>query len=68
MDPDFELNVKRIIEEFHHRRQLGIREPTVSEERVRKFLTKIGEEIQRTGDLHKDVVDQLLRQTKDGVS
>ena len=45
MDPDFELNEKRIIEEFHHRRQLGIREPTVSEERVRKFLTKIGKEI-----------------------
>ena len=42
------------------------KEPTVPRASVKKFLAKIGEEIQRTGELRKEVVDRLLQQLHNG--
>ena len=36
------------------------REPGIPAEKVKRFLSKIGKEIERSGSLSKDYVDQLL--------
>ena len=41
-------------------------EPTIPRASVKKFLAKIGEEIQRSGELRQEVVDGLLKQLHDG--
>jgi hypothetical protein len=42
------------------------KEPTVPRESVKKFLALVGEEIKRTGELRKEVVDRLLQQLHAG--
>jgi hypothetical protein len=54
------LDDKAIIEEALRRMQSD--EATIPAENVRKFMTKIGAEIQRTGELRKEVLDGLLQQ------
>jgi hypothetical protein len=52
------LNDQAIVEEaLRTMREKG---PTVPAAEVRKFLTKIGEEIDRTGTLTRESVDVLL--------
>jgi hypothetical protein len=58
------LDDKAIIEEALRRMQS--KEPTIPGENVRNFMTRIGEEIQRTGELRKEVLDGLLQQLHDG--
>ena len=58
------LNDRAIIEEAIRRRNAG--GPTIPEADVRKFLAKIGEEIQRAGELSKEVGDRLLAQLHAG--
>jgi hypothetical protein len=58
------LDDKAIIEEALRRLQSD--EPTIPAENVRKFMTKIGEEIQRTGELRKEVLDDMLQKLHDG--
>ena len=58
------LDDKAIIEEALRRMQS--KEPTIPAANVRKFMTRIGEEIQRTGELRKEVLDGLLQQLHDG--
>ncbi len=41
-------------------------EPTIERASVQKFLARIGAEIERTGELRKEVVDRLLQQLHDG--
>jgi hypothetical protein len=52
------LDDKAIIEEALRRMQSDA--ATIPAEDVRKFMTKIGEEIQRTGELRKEVLNGLL--------
>ena len=59
------LNDQAIIEEAVRRMHSG--EPTIPAAKVRLFVSKIGEEIQRTGELHKDAVDRLLQQLHNAV-
>ena len=58
------LNDKAIIEEAL--RRMRSKEPTIPVANVKKFLAKIGEEIERTGGLEKEKVDRLLQQLHDG--
>ena len=58
------LNDKAIIEEALRRMHSG--ESLIPAADVRKFLTRIGEEIQRTGELRQEAVDRLLQQLHDG--
>jgi hypothetical protein len=41
-------------------------EPTVPRASVKNFLTKVGDEIRRTGELRKEFVDSLLKKLHDG--
>jgi hypothetical protein len=59
------LDDKAIIAEALQRMESD--EATIPAENVRKFMAKIGEEIQRTGELRKEVLDGLLQQLHDGV-
>ena len=42
------------------------REPTLPRAAVKRFLGLIGEEIKRTGALHQEYVDGLLKRLHDG--
>jgi hypothetical protein len=55
---------KSIIEEILRRRRLN--EPTIPSETFKKFKAKLGAEIERTGTLTREFVDQLLQQLDDG--
>ena len=58
------LNDKAIIEEAL--RTMRSKEPTFPAAKVKRFLAKIGEEIERTGELRNEVVDGLLQQLHAG--
>jgi hypothetical protein len=40
--------------------------PSIPSQLVKKFLVLIGEEIKQNGEPREEVVDQLLKQLKDG--
>jgi hypothetical protein len=61
---DISLNDKEIVEEILRTRQPGV--PTISEARVRELMSRIGAEIERSGELRKEAVEQLLKQLNDG--
>ena len=46
--------------------RMRAREPGIPAEKVKGLLANIGKEIERTGSVSKDYVDQLLRQLKNG--
>lgn len=57
-------NEQALIDEAMRRRRLN--EPTISSEQMRHFKSLLGEEIERTGELSKGYVDQLLLRLKNG--
>ena len=57
-------NEQTIIAEILRRR--GAATKKVSSEKMKIFKAKLGEEIQRTGSLRQEFVDELLRQLKNG--
>jgi hypothetical protein len=61
---DITLNDQEMIEEALKRMRSA--QATIPEEKVRQFLTRIGVEIQSSGELHKEVVDRLLLQLQNG--
>ena len=64
MNQNIPFDEKAIIERA--RQAMSSDEPTIPQASVKKFLAKIGEEIQRSGELRKEVVDGLLQQLHDG--
>jgi hypothetical protein len=64
MDQNVTFDEKAIIERALE--AMRSQEPTIPRANVKKFLAKIGEEIQRTGQLHQEAVDRLLQQLHDG--
>jgi hypothetical protein len=58
------LNEKTIIDEALRRMRSG--EPTIPAAQVRRFLTLIGEEIQRSGELRQEFIDGLLQKLHQG--
>jgi CHASE3 domain sensor protein len=65
MVQNIKLEDQAVIEEALQRMRSD--ESTIPAEKVRKFMTKIGEEIQRTGGLSAEVLNDLLKQLHDGV-
>ena len=57
-------NEEAIIAEALRRRRLN--EPTIPSEQMMKFKAMLGREIERTGNLSQEYVDQLLRQLQHG--
>ena len=57
-------NERAIIDEILHRKT--VREERIPAEKMKLFKAKLGEEIQRSGSLRQEFVDQLLRQLKSG--
>jgi hypothetical protein len=58
------LDDKAMIEKLLAR--MRDRKPGIPAEKVKALLADIGKEIERTGSLSKDYVDQLLRQVNNG--
>lgn len=58
--PDERLIIDEIL------RRKGARNGLIPAEKMGMFKAKLNEEIQRSGGLKKDYVDDLLRQLKDG--
>jgi histone H3/H4 len=65
MPHNITLNDKAIIEEAL--KTMRSKGPTIPEAHVKKLLAKIGEEIDRTGGISKEVIDRLLQQLHAGV-
>jgi len=57
-------NEKAIIDEILRRKT--VREERIPSEKMSLFKAKLGEEIQKSGSLRQEFVDQLLRQLKSG--
>jgi hypothetical protein len=57
-------NEKAIIDEILRRQ--GSQQKRIPSEKMKIFKTKLGDEIQRTGGLRQEFVDELLRQLKNG--
>jgi hypothetical protein len=57
-------NEKAIIDEILRRKT--VRENRIPLEKMKLFKAKLGDEIQRSGSLQEEFVDQLLRQLKSG--
>jgi hypothetical protein len=57
-------NEQAIIDEILRRK--GSPQKRIPSEKMCIFKTKLGEEIQRTGTLRREFVDELLRQLKNG--
>ena len=57
-------NEQSIIAEILRRK--GSPSKRISSEKMKIFKAKLGEEIQRTGSLRQEFVDELLRQLKNG--
>ena len=55
---------KTIIEKILQRRQL--QQPRISAEKMQQFKAKLGEEIQRSGCVSQEFVDQLMEQVRNG--
>jgi hypothetical protein len=64
MNEKIVVNEQAIIEEALRRRRLN--EPGIPSEQVKKFKAMLGAEIERTGTLTQEYVDQLLHQLKNG--
>jgi hypothetical protein len=58
------LDEKAMIEKLLAR--MRARKPGIPAGQVKKLIENIGKEIERTGCLSKEYVDQLLRQLKNG--
>lgn len=58
------LNEQAIIEEALRRRRLN--EPAISSEKMKKFKALLGQEIERSGIIDRESVDQLLKRLKNG--
>jgi GTP1/Obg family GTP-binding protein len=57
-------NEQAIIDEILRRK--GRHEKRIPSEKMKAFKAKLGEEIERTGNLRQDFVDDLLRRLKNG--
>lgn len=57
-------NEKAIIDEILKRK--GTHEKRIPAEKMQIFKAKLGEEIDRSGNLRREFVDELLRQLKNG--
>jgi hypothetical protein len=57
-------NEQAIIDEILRRR--GSRHGRIPSEKMKVFKSKLGDEIQRSGSLRPEFVDELLRQLKSG--
>jgi hypothetical protein len=57
-------NEKAIIDEILRRK--GSQEKRIPAEKMHVFKMKLGEEIERSGSLRQEFVDDLLHQLKDG--
>ncbi len=57
-------NEKAIIDEILRRK--GSQQKRIPSEKMSIFKAKLGDEIQRTGGLRREFVDELLRQLKNG--
>ena len=57
-------NEKAIIEEILRRK--GTRQQRISSEKMEVFKERLGEEIQSTGSLRHEFVEELLKQLKNG--
>jgi hypothetical protein len=57
-------NEKAFIDEILRRK--GARRPRIPAEKMKIFKARLGEEIERSGSLRQDFVDNLLRQLKNG--
>jgi hypothetical protein len=55
---------KAIIEKILQRRDL--KQPRISADRMKVFKAKIGEEIQRSGKLSQEYVNELMEHLKNG--
>ena len=64
---EVKIDDAHIVEEILRRRRSGVPSgPSIPSQLVKKFLVLIGEEIKQNGEPRKEVVDQLLKQLKDG--
>ena len=65
MPKDLSPDEKALVDEILRRRKANDRR-TYPSAKVKRFRELIGAEIQRTGDLKREYVDQLLRQLRAG--
>lgn len=57
-------NEEAIIEEILRRK--GLPQKRIPAEKMKIFKAKLGDEIERTGSLRREFVDELLRRLKNG--
>jgi len=59
-------NEQAIIDEILRRKGRQEQEKLIPAEKMKVFKAKLGEEIERTGNLRQEFVDDLLRRLKNG--